>query len=715
MRVPIVSSVKRSAILLWTVGTLSAFAGNPMTNCAELTELVLENKTESVPFEISAVLTLIPPTNANAIVVQDDSGGANVYIRDLHIMGLTRGDYVHASGTVRRMKDGLLFAVAERLSVTGHVDMPSPVDITAGELYSGKHVYELVRITGTVVDAFRDEANLQYTFVALSSGGKTVFLPSMSLDDESLPPLIDAKVSIIGTSVCYRNVGPRAKLGYEIQIGSIDDITVLEPARADPFDVPEIQGNVADICMTDSGTPVKHRLSGRVVAVWSGGNILVRTEVDDFSTVCLARSEPPRCGTDIECVGYPETDFYGFNLTRAIWRPLPADSPRISDIPSVDDPVPVTAAFLLTDGAGRREYAVDYHGRTIRIEGTVRHLPNHEGGDGILHLQCDDFLVPVNGSAVMEAFDGLEAGCRIEVTGVCVMETESWRPHVPFPHVTGMSVILRSADDIRVLSRQPWWTPARLLIVIGSLLAAVFAFFLWNVMLRKIIDRRSRQLFKSQIAEAESELRIDERTRLAVELHDSISQNLTGVALQINAANRSVPADAGTVRHHLDLASMTLKSCRNELRNCLWDLRNDALEVPEMNEAIRRTLAPHIEDEALHVRFNVPRRRFTDNTAHTILRTVRELAVNAIRHGGATELHIAGKEECSQIRFSVRDNGRGFNPDSAPGVAEGHFGLQGVRERIKSYDGKLEIRSSPGAGCKVTITLRTTHNNEDAT
>ena len=65
---------------------------------------------------------------------------------------------------------------------------------------------------------------------------------------------------------------------------------------------------------------------------------------------------------------------------------------------------------------------------------------------------------------------------------------------------------------------------------------------------------------------------IDERTRLAVDIHDSLSQTLTGVSFQIDAAEKTVGADDAAARGFLVVARQTLVSCREELRRCLWDL-----------------------------------------------------------------------------------------------------------------------------------------------
>ena len=125
-----------------------------------------------------------------------------------------------------------------------------------------------------------------------------------------------------------------------------------------------------------------------------------------------------------------------------------------------------------------------------------------------------------------------------------------------------------------------------------------------------------------------------------------------------------------------------------------------------MDDAIRKSLVKDVRDEELTVRFNVPREMFSDNTAHSIVRTIRELSVNAMRHGGAKHIAIAGSIDGDLLRFSVKDDGCGFDPANAPGVAEGHFGLQGIRERLAPLGGMLEIDSISGKGTKAKITFK---------
>ncbi len=242
--------------------------------------------------------------------------------------------------------------------------------------------------------------------------------------------------------------------------------------------------------------------------------------------------------------------------------------------------------------------------------------------------------------------------------------------------------------------------------MIGTLLASLVCCIVWNRTLERLAKQRGRQLMREQIEREKASLKTEERTRLAVELHDSLSQTLTGVAMQIEAARDFREQAPSGMTARLDVASKALKSCRDELRNCLWDLRSQALEEREMSSAIMRTLQPHVDESVvdLSLDFNVPRSKLSDNTAHALLRTIRELVLNAVRHGGATKVTVSGSIADGHLTCTVSDNGCGFDPDVVPGVAQGHFGLQGIQERIADLNGKVSISSSP-RGSTISISI----------
>ena len=94
-------------------------------------------------------------------------------------------------------------------------------------------------------------------------------------------------------------------------------------------------------------------------------------------------------------------------------------------------------------------------------------------------------------------------------------------------------------------------------------------------------ERRGKELAAEQVAHVSSELKVYERTRLAVELHDSLSQTLTGVSMGIDSAIDLAQGLSDDLKRQLEYTSKTVEACRTELKNCLWDLRSEALEATD--------------------------------------------------------------------------------------------------------------------------------------
>jgi len=149
-----------------------------------------------------------------------------------------------------------------------------------------------------------------------------------------------------------------------------------------------------------------------------------------------------------------------------------------------------------------------------------------------------------------------------------------------------------------------------------------------------------------------------------------------------------------------------LKSCRTDLRRCLWDLRNDVLDEPDFPKAIEQTVRPIAGQARLAVRFEGRRKDISDSTAHALLSILRELSANAVNHGQAKSIRIAGECRPEGIRFSVQDDGIGFDPQSVPNQDSGHFGLDGIRERLQRLGGTLDVTSRPGRGAYIRLSIK---------
>ena len=665
-----------------------------LTTAAQLKEACLNGEVGRT-FDLTGTVALPCDSSYGSILVRDTTGAILLYGDGAHEPpAYAAGDRVTARGRLIRNDPGPAIPFVDTSVRKGRVAPPTPVAATAAEILSGAHDEDYVRLGGTVIDALYDDLDGRFTFFIIRQGGDFLYASlAERLPKEDLARYTGAEVSVAG-AVLF--AAPRRCLRRTISLRGPDALRITRPADLDPFAADDLFTGPRLDLVGGVGWMTRRRTSGRVIAVWRDRTMmLVRTPGGNLVRVELADGDSPACGDAVEVVGFPETDLFGFNLIRARWR-------AADDAGSLPEKQPEALALadLFLSDKGLPRISTTRYGQPVRVTGTVRALPPDD--ESAFRLSDGRFELSVDVGADRAVLDALGVGAKVEVCGVAVLDTLPWRPQTPFPHVRGLTLVMRSAADLTVLAPPPWWTTGRLIAVIGALILVLAGILVWNLVLRTLVERRGRELLRAQIDTLTSELKTGERTRLAVELHDSLAQNLTGVAMEIEAAIRSGGDGASP---HLTIADKALKSCRTELRNALWDLRNQALEEPVMKDAIRRTLLPHVKGIDLSIDFDVPRARFTDNTAHDILCIIRELVINAIRHGGATSVRVSGAIADNRLAFTVTDNGRGFDPAACPGVTEGHFGLQGIRERLRGHSGSLEIDSAPARGTRVTITL----------
>lgn len=648
----------------------------------------------STEFELE-VKAIAPCTLQNKAFYVTDGTNTLMLVDEAHwpALAFSANDIIHVKGRIRDRGNPDCLSI----QVVGK-GAPEPItDLTLGDLVAGQSPASLVRVRGTVRSARQDEIDPEWAFLTLYDRGNAIKVDFMPSQEElhELQKLIGAEVAVVGVPHPQRweknhnrRISPAS-----LSARSLDSFTILK-SPDDPFLSQSLEES--DVLRGTAAAECRRSAHGHVLAIYGGSHVVLRDDRGAILNVELSGDVPPALNARICVAGYPATDLYRLNLTDAVWRPEPG-----VPLPHAD-PQDVSLVDLLTDGRGRTMIKPVFHGQPIRIRGILRTLANVSGR---LMVESERMMIAVDIGPCPDVTSRLSPGCEVEVSGICVMPTDNWQANASPPRIREVFIALRTADDIRVLRRPPWWTAQRLLLLIAALIAGLAVIAVWNRLLKRKVERRSRELLDEQIAHVTSDLKTMERTRLAIELHDSLAQNLTGVALELQTAKDLVYDDAETAAAHLETADRSLKSCREELRNCLRDLRSEALETDDVNAAIRMTLDPHTADANVTIRFNVPRERLTANTMHALLRIIRELVLNAVRHGHATAIKVAGAIENGKLLFSVADNGCGFDVDNHPGLREGHFGLQGVHDRIRSFEGEMEVRSDIGRGTKVMLAL----------
>ena len=614
--------------------------------------------------------------------------------------GLRPGDRIVASGVFGLQKHDYgnePYATAREIRVLGAGPEVRPATRTLQDLSGVRDDLRLVRTAGTVIDWRTSEEDPEYLCLTLKDGPTTMPVLVPSRDPDAADRLLESRVAVVGTF--HRALQSVRRYARPLIVSRLEDVEVLSPPPP-PESVPVLERKIY-LTPEDIRSLDKRKIDGEIIAVWQERNLLLRDDDGRIVRVRLSHRNRtvPRPGLRATICGYPETDQFNIILGTAT---ISSAGPGAS---APEEPVrlPSLAAVIGRNPSGSLTFTPSYYGRLVTLAGTIRNLPSLGNAEGRIGLDCDGRLVQLDTSACPEATEGLELGCRIEATGVCLLETNDYDAQTDMPHISGLTLVLRGRGDISVVSHPPWLTSGRFLVILSAMAGVLVLFLVWNASLRVLVERRGRELARKQVETTHAKLKTIERTRLATELHDSVVQNLTGAALEIRAAQAALPGADEDPSPHLDIALKTINASRAELRNCIWDLRSQALDKNDIDEAVRITLQPHLGEARLQVRFDVPRRTIPDNDFHNILCIVRELVVNAVRHGRATTLRIAGAIDGGRLRFSVEDDGCGFDPATRPGMEQGHFGLEGVMERVKALGGTADIASAPGRGTRVAI------------
>jgi signal transduction histidine kinase len=225
------------------------------------------------------------------------------------------------------------------------------------------------------------------------------------------------------------------------------------------------------------------------------------------------------------------------------------------------------------------------------------------------------------------------------------------------------------------------------------------------------VKERTEQLKFQITARKESEVQfkatLAERTRLAKELHDTIEQTMTGITLQLNTVGKVFRQDPESAGRHLGLIRNMVRLSRVDLRRSIWDLRSRELEQFDLYKAL--SLGANRIASNAGVRVEVETKGkvcpLPEVIEEALLRIGQEAVTNTVKHADAHCIKIVLDFSQPQVVLEIRDDGKGFVPESCPGANDGHFGLLGMSERAKRVGGQTTVTSAPGTGTGIRVEI----------
>lgn len=197
-----------------------------------------------------------------------------------------------------------------------------------------------------------------------------------------------------------------------------------------------------------------------------------------------------------------------------------------------------------------------------------------------------------------------------------------------------------------------------------------------------------------------------ERARLAREIHDTVAQGLSSIQMLLHAAERADATGPGIA--HIRLARQTAADGLAETRRFIRELAPPTLDRG-LGSALQRLAEGWAQREGVDVETATPGEVTLPMDAQAaLLRIAQGALANVAQHADATIVRIDLVQDGDDVRLTIADDGRGFDPASAEETASGtdSFGLRAMRERVEQLDGELTVVSAAGAGTVVAVTLR---------
>ena len=215
------------------------------------------------------------------------------------------------------------------------------------------------------------------------------------------------------------------------------------------------------------------------------------------------------------------------------------------------------------------------------------------------------------------------------------------------------------------------------------------------------------RIYRWRVRQVEAQFNavLEERNRIAREIHDTLAQGFAGVSVQLELVARLLASSADAAREHLDQARVLVRNSLAEARRSIWDLRSQSADDPDFAARISRMAIQVANPGHAQVKLQVrgTYRPLAPKVEEELLKIAQEAVTNCVRHADAEHINIELMFEAKKLRMTIADDGRGFTDPLGCAGPDGHFGLQGMRERAETIDAELKVQTAAGKGTKIWV------------
>ena len=658
----------------WLVLISVSLAQEPLTTTRSIRELSVTDRERHLPVKLEAVVTYYHPAWGVLFVYNGGDGvcvGVSEQIRPSR--PFTVGTLLQVEGTTGP-GEFLPVVLPSRLEAKGVGVLPPYQRVTFEELFSPamdcRPVEVLAVVKGT---SFSDESLV----VDIEVEGHMIraISPQNELLKQLPWQLVERRVRVRGVAGTHFN-DQRQMSGRLLFVAGLGGFALNEESK--PVEQAPLV-SVDGLLRVDSPLRQRVRVKGTATHVMNGRGLYLRGEGGSM-LVQTAQPTTLMRGDEVEVEGYAVVTPFRPSLsaldikktgTVAEPKPIPFEPAKTRHSREQCELITLDAEFL------EHVKSQDTEALICRSEGQIFEAqlsPN---------LRIQEELVPQ---------------MKLRLTGIC--EFISTRPLVIPRNATGFRLILRSADDIVILQRNPWWSEQRARWILGSLIVLALTVGAWAITLQ-IVVRSQSSVIRQQ---AEQQGTLEERQRIARDLHDTLEQELVGVTMLLDDTTRRLSGTQSPANQPLNLARRLLRRAREESRTTIRELRSVTLEkrgLPAAMEELLRQLITTNETQ-LTVTIGGTPSRLAGVLETQLLRIAQEAVANAAHHASAKHIRVTLDYLPDHVKLSIQDDGCGFDPKATTAL-EGHFGLSGMNERAAKIGSQLQIHSELTEGTHVEV------------
>lgn len=656
--------------------------------------------------------------------IQDDTAGIWLDVQRARESGVWRGEaawqglepgmLVEVSGA--RDRDDQTFApqiIPHAIELIGDPcdrEFPAAPATTADRLFSGLDDSQRITLEGVVQRLVEQRGRWLLT---LEAGGRRVRVRVPRGDDLPSPALvIDATLIVTGVATTSYTTRGQFVLPT-IMAPRAGDLRVVTPAPNPAFDAPEIP--LERLGRLIQAVDLRHRIRTRGTVSYANGDGLLYLQSQARGVrVEAIGSEQVRPGDTVEVAGFLDRErvlaglSQAAGIVNAVVRVVGrANRPTATFI----EPDTIVEINRAAQRSGRLADPGDYDGCLIECRARVGDLRG-DPGRVIPLVAGQTSLTALLSEAIPDGIAPLEPGCELLLRGIVQFELEP--PGTgSLPRLGRMSLLVPSAEDLVVVRRPSWWKPRRLLTVLGMLGVAFVVVIGWVLLLRREVAVQSRRLAaeitERERAEIEFEAALEERSRLAADLHDTVLQTVTGIGYQLRSVRQAGEPPASPDSASLATAQRMVEHAVDQLRGKVWAMRTMPLEGGSF-PATLETLATRLQagqPTRIVVHVAGVERDVPDVVTGNLLLLAEEAIHNVLKHARATTIDVMAIYDDDRVGVVIQDDGAGFAVKPDAEEPRGHFGLAGMRERMRRLGGSVSVESGPGAGTTVIATAPT--------